>query len=319
MAENPVTELDEDDLEVIPETLDDDEAATQVGGKSVIELPLGSDLSAENLAAFRLSRPVRSIALVGAHRSGKTTLVSELYNAFCKGPFQGFKFAGSRTLEGFERRLWEARLQSRRTAADTPRTSINAGLVYLHLSLLRPDRTQIDLAWGDRAGEAFKAIQSAQTIDDIPSEIASSSHITLLLDGARLADIGERQNAIQETYQTLWKLTALGAVDHSQRIGIVTTKVDLLHDPAVRQQADDLHARLRRQCSQLHGSIGELTFYETSVRTKTPRADDEEPRLGLAKLLHHWSETFSRTPERLVQPPLDRPYDRYLLMGESHD
>src|SRR2546430_15363667 len=55
----------------------------------------------DDLVAFKRRRQVRTIALVGEQKVGKTTLLASIYGAYCKGPFAGLTFAGSETLLAF--------------------------------------------------------------------------------------------------------------------------------------------------------------------------------------------------------------------------
>src|SRR5580698_7970222 len=69
-----------------------------------IDLPQGKELN--DLAALDLakSRPVQWIVLAGPTDSGKTTLLTSLYELFQWRKVEGYAFAGSMTLPAFEER-----------------------------------------------------------------------------------------------------------------------------------------------------------------------------------------------------------------------
>src|SRR5437660_50697 len=69
-----------------------------------IDLPQGKELS--DLAALDLakSRSVQWIVLAGPVDSGKTTLLTSLYELFQWRRVEGYAFAGSNTLPAFEER-----------------------------------------------------------------------------------------------------------------------------------------------------------------------------------------------------------------------
>src|SRR5919198_2499191 len=98
-----------------------------------LDLPEGSDLDlplAERVTRAGISRV---IVLAGTADSGKTTLVTALYELFQNGLFAGYLFAGSETLPALERRCHLGRIDSGRAAAETARTLAGGGQRWLHL------------------------------------------------------------------------------------------------------------------------------------------------------------------------------------------
>ena len=64
----------------------------------LIHLPRGRELTEVAAAALAVSRPVRLIVFTGPVDTGKTTLLTSLYEMFQWGHVSGYRFAGSATL-----------------------------------------------------------------------------------------------------------------------------------------------------------------------------------------------------------------------------
>src|SRR5690606_3190353 len=147
-----------DDANDDSDTLTEPEEGRADGSQDRVSLNAGEALEVVAVDAFLRRRSARIVAIVGDRDSGKTTLIGSIYERLLRGPFTGFKFAGSETLMAFERRAHYARSDSGRSTPDTPRTSRGEGLHFLHFSLVEdgqsPQRTDLMLA--DRAGETYR-------------------------------------------------------------------------------------------------------------------------------------------------------------------
>ena len=77
----------------------------------------------QDLVDFVRTTVVRTVALIGEARAGKTTLLASIYAMYCKGPFAGKEFVSSTTLVGFAKRHHLALLNSGRAHPTTPHTS----------------------------------------------------------------------------------------------------------------------------------------------------------------------------------------------------
>jgi hypothetical protein len=300
------------ELEITPETLDDNEEVVVELPDQGVHLPFGGDLDYAQLRALQLSRPVRTVSLFGEHKSGKTTLVSEIYHAFCGGPFANHMFSESQTIAGFERRLHAARLASGRSTEDTARTSRNKDLTFLHLRLLAEGSRPVDLAWADRAGEDFRVLAGATEASEIPPELGTSQHVTFIIDGAKLADASERTNAIQRARQSLRKLIDLGVVGKRHNISFVTTKADLFQSSGIKERAEAAIIGLRENCKHMKSDVSSLSFFETSVRKEVGTESRLTIPFGLDLLLKHWTAEVVAFEGQVFQPKLTRQMDRVL-------
>src|SRR5262249_22129997 len=154
------------------------------------------------------------IAVVGDRDSGKTTILTSLYNCFLRGPFASHLFVGSRTLVGFEKKGHDSRVESGRMEPDTARTSIAEELRYVHLALAPQAKVKarVDLLIADRAGEAYRSARSDSRLVADLIEVASANRVLFVLDGARLSDPALRSGALQSVRQSLRALSDGGAL-----------------------------------------------------------------------------------------------------------
>ena len=90
--------------------------------KAVLALRSGKALTVEEGHSLTGASSTRIVIMIGMVKSGKTTVLEELYERFCKGPFGGYLFAGSKTIMGFEQIVYFARAVSQRETEDTERT-----------------------------------------------------------------------------------------------------------------------------------------------------------------------------------------------------
>jgi hypothetical protein len=140
------------------EELPPDEALTDTDPETVL-LASGDTLDVNAVDEFLRWRPAIFVAIIGDRDSGKTTLISTIYDRYLRGPFAGQAFAGSRTLIGLERRSYDSRVASGRIRLETPRTSIAEGLRFFHLALVQGGRQELrrDLMLADRSGETYRS------------------------------------------------------------------------------------------------------------------------------------------------------------------
>jgi len=71
---------------------------------ALVDLAPGTSLTPEGAADFLRSRRMQVIVVAGDEDSGKTTLLTSIYESLQASPMAGYRFAGSSTLPGFELR-----------------------------------------------------------------------------------------------------------------------------------------------------------------------------------------------------------------------
>jgi hypothetical protein len=247
--------------------------------------------------------------MAGAKDSGKTTLIASLYEQFLAGPFCDLSFAGSITLVGLEQRAFDARMDSGREEADTPRTTTAEGFKVLHLCLaskVSPERQHLLL--GDLSGEWYRLARESLSDALELQYIRRADYLCLLIDGERLLEPTERHQEVGNVEGTMRSLLEAGILGPQSRLDLVCSKWDLVHgDSAAIAFLDDRVDRIIR-------SVGELVAELNSGRVAARPRDGNGAvpfGLGLDTLLRRWTAP---------KPPLQRidigPPDRGLLDRE---
>jgi len=192
-----------------------------------VQIASGDVMHLEDVAVFARRRRIRTVALVGEHKAGKTTLLASIYEMYCKGPFAGMTFAGSRTLVGFAKRHHLALLSSQRSSPTVPRTSRDDPPAFFHLALAEKPGAVVDLVMSDRSGEAYSFARAATDVIPTLSELALAERICFILDGARIASIEQRTAYSRRFKQMIHALSDNGAFAHGPIVEVLSTKFDI--------------------------------------------------------------------------------------------
>jgi len=293
--------------------MDEDLETPETEALQTVQLPSGLALTPNDIEAFALWREPTFVAIVGDSFSGKTTLVSAIYDRFLRAPFAGLNFVGSRTLMALEERSHYSRVDSGLTLPDTARTSIADGLRYFHLSATSsPSIKPVEFLLSDRAGEIYQqARANSARVKDL-KEIVGAHRVVILVDGGRLVNPEERASALQGARQMLRVLVDNDALDVRSNVQIVTSKWDLV-DASVERQAISaaLTAFQTRLSADFGGRVATLTYWNIAARDPTTQM---APAFGLDALLVDWATPAAELPI-IPGPPLDltSEFDRLLV------
>jgi len=232
--------------------------------------------------------------LMGEVKSGKTTLLAELWNwLLSRGTLGGHTIAGSRTALAFEQRAYYSRVASAAEEAFTIHTPEEEdGL--LHLRVARPGGERVELFFADYAGEHFRRIrEGVPLVRELPW-VSRVDRFLVLVDGRQFAIPGNREVAVTRARRQLHALGVSEAVVGTARIAIVLTKADVLPEPereAFRRIAPSLLELARPMDSEAvvlevaarpsHGAQAEglddlLAFVARPDRTSA-RPDEQHP------------------------------------------
>ncbi|WP_061260462.1 TRAFAC clade GTPase domain-containing protein [Leptospira interrogans] len=248
----------------------------------------GELLDSEEVEKFLRQRPVTFISVIGDRNSGKTTLISSLYERYRQGKFSGYYFSGSVTLIGVERSLHYSRLESGSNKIDTQRTLLSDGLKYFHLSISPVENLNAkrDLMFSDRAGETYRNARSNTVLIKDLIEIPRADKVLLLLDGARISDPEERSDSMQSTRQMLRALIDNGALGSDSHVQIITTKIDLLtKNPDYKMISEILENFKNKLVLDFGAKICSLTFWDVSTRDPS---GELELVYGVDELILDW-------------------------------
>jgi hypothetical protein len=284
--------------------------APQAGGGApqVVQLPLAKAMTPE--ATYEVTRAsfARLIVCAGEQRSGKTTLLASIYEAFQEGPLGTLAFAGSRSLHGFERRSHLSRLVSGLDHADTDRTKAREGFQFLHLRVWdTATGKQTDLLFGDMSGELYKGLRNSSDECRKYAFLGNAHDFVVLLDGGKVA-AGEHAEAFAHTSALVRALLDSDVLGSHSRVTLLTTKCDLLSLPLKKAELDriDSYERLFR------GTFG-ARLREIACARSAARPDEGVP-MGIEPLLRTWLQTpelLARSTAAPSQIPAVRCFDTY--------
>ncbi len=276
-----------------------------------VTLPPSAMLTVEDADVLLRWQAASVIAVVGERNGGKTTLVTEMYERFLRGPFANALFAHSLSLIGYEKKSFQSRAESGAGRPDTPRTSAQDGLRFFHLAVAdESDLQRTDLLISERAGEVYREVRDRPELAADLIEIRKANAVAFIIDGERVADDRKRAEAFASVRNIARALTATGNIGAQSQVQLVTTKWDLLENDAA--------AGARAALSDFEESLANLLVGRFKVETFHTAARDPdgvvEPARGLEPLLRSWL----RPPE---QPLIDNPelpalsdeFDRLIL------
>lgn len=279
--------------------------------KDWVALPHAELLSVKDADELMRWRAANIVAVVGERDAGKTTLVTEIYERFLRGPFAGLNFAGSRTLAGFERRCYLARLVSGASAPDTERTSAQAGLRFFHLGLAsEAGLGRFDLLITERAGESYRAARNDPSTTSSFLELAKARTAVFVLDGARIADDRMREETLSSVRNLIRSSAETGVVSAGTEVQLVTTKIDLLRSEASTHAVVAL-AEFERRIQGTYGQcFAKVTSWRTAARDPSSGAT---PPVGVEPLLQSWLSPPKSPSASIADPELHDEFDRFLL------
>lgn len=288
--------VEENALPLSPEITDHEEVA----------IPLGRVLSLEDATDVLISGPSRVLTIIGPSHSGKTTFSLSVYEAFQRGSFGPWNFAGSLTLPGFELRCHLSRAQSGNTKADTPRSLLGEGLGFLHLNLFDSSE-RLNLLISERSGEHYERV--ANSVEDTKDlfEINRADYLLFFVDGEKLSDDKERHGVKTDMISIVRTLVATGTITGAHRVAIILTKwdhvVNCLQHERTLVDFKDLIEKLHKLFHPEQDII-DLKIASRSAYINTPN------HFGVVELLQHCLKQLitKKTAAASIEEP-----DRYFL------
>ena len=228
-------------------------AGDAAGGTTagMVELPLGEALTlVESLPITRAQR-AQLVVIAGAVGSGKTTLIAVLFHLFQRGEFEGYFFAGSETLVGFDQRCYLARTASGRPKADTARTRPGEERQLLHLRVRRHDLATpaCDILLSDLSGEDYReAKNSVEECRRLPL-LGRADHFVLLINAHQLTQLDCRQKTRNEATSLLRTCLDAGQLGKFSYVDVLLSRWDLVNqgDPETMSFITELEKLLEQQ------------------------------------------------------------------------
>jgi GTPase SAR1 family protein len=278
--------------------------------KNFIELPedkiyfSGDALLIEECNKVTSSSLTRLIVLAGSAKSGKTTLLASLFQLFQdKNSFVNYKFAGSLTLIGLEKRCFKSRIASERDVAETDRTIKLEYDEFIHLKV-KGGTKKVSLLFTDVSGEKFKDLSNSQDECRKFDLVKRADHFALFIDAFLLSDITTRQTTKTNSLGILRSLIESKMLSEHTYIEVIFSRWDLLLQ---RENYED-HKKFIESLKQtiiekFQSTHKRIRFFEIASRPASAKGLDFG--YGIDKILPEWVEKSPYIPEELEIPKTD--------------
>ena len=243
-------------------------------------LPLESGRADNVLAVL----PSRMIGVIGAHDSGKTSVIAGLFDLFQIGPVCNITFAGSSTLHGLEVICHDARVASERDEPHSERTK-RGEVRFYHIDVRRDGVLQ-SLLIADRSGEEYEEVADLAANATGMFELRRSDVITVLVDGRRLASPGDRADVMGAIPLIIQGMVENGAFLRKPDLAIVLTKDDAVQaSPRKDRVEQDFRAIADGVRNAFADHFGEFGTFVTSA---SPKDTNVVRGVGLGEMLDFW-------------------------------
>jgi hypothetical protein len=290
----------------------ENDAPQAVADESEIEISLGDTLNSDAVDAFLRQRKATIVSLVGEPNTGKTTLVSIVYELIRRARFSSLVFAGSETLRGFERRCHLSRIASERETPDTEHTPKANPVEYLHLRALVSDENYEDFLLADRSGELFSDVVDEPAKSKNFIEISKCNVVCILVDGAQLIDNEKRALHLTRIRRLMRAFSEQGALPKSGIIQIVLTKFDALGDDPENHPVLTQVNAIVKEVEARDGGLS-VKFYKVAARP-TSATQKVELGHGIEQLVLDWIRPVDLRDFKVDTPTYDGdvPFNRLL-------
>lgn len=246
-------------------------------GRSMTRTSEGASLNAGSCDALLRQRGGTVVGIVAGPDAGKTTMIATIYELLHRRKLDGYCFAGSETLRGYEERCHLARVASNREKPDTFRTPTQAKLNFTHLRI-RTATAVTDVVFSDRSGEHFDNVlnQPAQLSEF--AELVRADVILVLVELDRLAS--NPHPIISYARRLVMGMRQYGLLE-SKILRLVGTKADRLNEKRV---LDEAVASLTDLAEDLTRRAGANNTFMPLVTASRKRKDGQGDH-GLKQLL----------------------------------
>ena len=301
-------------------TTSDDTASSQT---AFVGLPSGEALSEIEASEVTGEAPTRVVILAGPADSGKTTVVTSLFESFLEAPFANFLFAGSNTLVGFERRCHEARVASGRCEPHTSHTPVSDTVEFLHLRVISAGverGSPVNVLLADISGERFRSLRDSVDAVRAMKVLRRADFFTLVLDGGRLCDINQRFSVRNDARLLLRSIVEADVLSPTCRIDLVVAKWDLIVTNDQSAEIKSFVADTTRSLEAFIQQSGGIRVQEIAARPQSKRLPFAH---GLATLFASWFGSSDAAGRRGINLPVigtrDREIDRFgTLIVQTH-
>lgn len=303
MAEEDITKEDkssvnsEIDQATSKSVASDVTAATEAG--DIVEFAWGEALTPSAAKSIAQLRPTRLVILAGGVGSGKTTLVSTIYEKFQFGQVAQYIFAGSKTLLEFERICHDARIASNRSIPATERTKRTEDYRLLHLSVRNQNTNRKqEILFTDITGEIFEEIRDSSDECRGHPIFSRCDHFAILLDGEKLSNALTRAKAVNDAVMILRRLLDSGILGGHSLVDVLVTKLDIINaavkkDKGLTNYIDEM--KINKFETPFSSRIAKLTIGDIAARPDAIYDSSLKWGHGIDELLGRWIEYYPNT------------------------
>lgn len=291
---------------------DRDEEPDSPMGENV-RLPSGLPIDVSQVRRMAGAVETLVVSIVGGKHSGKSTLLASIFEKFQSGPFGGCRFAGSRTLVGFDKLCHPGQARSGNLSPQTEATSQEEGLRFLHLALQRIHTgKRLELLFSERSGEHFEAFRSAATdARDFP-DLKEAAIVLLLVDGSRLLGDATRATARHNALVTFRALAEQGVVGADTAVILTLSKVDAsAGDPAAERALAEAFDGMAVGVRALFGNSRPFGVAKVASRSPGGACELGEGVDDLLRRILDAGEFRAATKPDVTPQSLGSPYDRF--------
>ncbi len=297
-------------------TLVSDQELASYSAQELVPLPSGEALTERQAAEVAREDKSNVIIIAGPVGSGKTTILTALFEAFLEAPFANYFFRGSRTLVGFERRCHLGREESDSEFADTSHTSTREGVVFLHLDLASIEEGNIKhthLLLSDISGELFKRLRDSSDAARELVALKRADHLCIAVDGEKISQADQRHVTYNDSRSILRSIVESGMLSPRCAIDVAFTKWDIVAD-SVSKDSIEATSFIERIRSALTDSAKGRNIRFHQLAARPPKNAKIPFAYGLPTLLRSWMNNDLLSPERpklfLHESP-DREFARF--------
>jgi len=276
-------------------------ATPKPSASSGVTLRDGKMLSVAAMDRLSRQQDTTLVVLVGPPDSGKTTLVSSIYEQVRATKIPGLWFTGSQTLMAFEERCHLSRLASNLEEPATERTKYSEEQTFYHLRTRseEPPHPLTELFLFDVAGEGFRELSTTHDACRRLDALGRADYLAVLLDGKRLTNPRTRYLAIEECINFLQCAKDSNAMANDCEVQVVVSKSDELPADAGKKLLPEIEAFIRQR---LADQYPKLVFAHVAARpeSKSPL----EHAHGVAAILKYWTAARPGPAIQLDEPDL---------------
>lgn len=251
----------------------------------MIALPLGKDLKPEDTYSITASENSRFFAILGEPGSGKTTLITAIYQFFFSGKYiDRYMFSGSETLRAFEDRAFCLRTTSMKSQVEMRRTPVGTSEI-LHIRIKKCLSGEfLNLLFSDFSGEDLRnVIGNIDAAKEDFSIVKAADVILALIDGEKISKTRTKLAEVQRATQLLRTYLDANLVKENAIILIAVSKYDLLIDDKGALKDGFVNTIKERIISQLPNIATRLDFL--FIAAMPISTDVLEAGYGIDKLL----------------------------------